>query len=128
MLIELFCNHYINFISSDFVDDTISIALDTFHDHRDSYLFRTNPLGTQYDALVTDEGRTVNANWDERWDVAGRVHEGGWSAEFSIPFKSLRTNEEDGSEGDAAEGSATADAPAQGEQTNSETEATQADS
>ena len=37
-------------------------------------------------------------------------------------------NSEDGSEGDAAEGSATADAPAQGEQTNSETEATQADS
>jgi hypothetical protein len=77
-------------------DDIISIALDTFHDHRDSYLFRTNPLGTQYDALVTDEGRTVNSSWDERWEVAGRVHEGGWSAEFAIPFKSLRTNEDDG--------------------------------
>ena len=78
-------------------DDVISVALDTFHDHRNSYLFRTNPLGTQYDALVTDEGRAVNSNWDERWNVAARIHEGGWSAEFAIPFKSVRTNEEDGS-------------------------------
>ncbi|HWP85449.1 MAG TPA: DUF5916 domain-containing protein, partial [Terriglobia bacterium] len=77
-------------------DDTISIALDTFHDHRNSYLFRTNPLGTQFDALVTDEGRTVNDNWDERWEVAARVHEGGWNAEFAIPFKSVRTSEENG--------------------------------
>jgi hypothetical protein len=78
-------------------DDIISIALDTFHDHRNSYLFRTNPLGTQYDALVTDEGRTVNSNWDERWEVAARVHDGGWNAEFAIPFKSVRTSEENGS-------------------------------
>ncbi|HEY7678989.1 MAG TPA: DUF5916 domain-containing protein [Terriglobia bacterium] len=78
-------------------DDIISVALDTFHDHRNSYLFRTNPLGTQYDALVTDEGRTVNTNWDERWAAAGRIHEGGWNAEFAIPFKSVRTGEENGS-------------------------------
>lgn len=75
-------------------DDTITIVLDTFHDHRNTYVFRTNPLGTQYDAIVTDEGRTVNANWDERWDVAARVHGQGWSAEFAIPFKSLRMTEE----------------------------------
>lgn len=75
-------------------DDTISIALDTFHDHRNTYVFRTNPLGTQYDALVTDEGRATNANWDERWDVAAQIGETGWSAEFAIPFKSVRTTEE----------------------------------
>src|SRR5689334_17236466 len=51
-------------------DDIITLAIDTFHDHRNTYIFRTNPLGTQYDALVTDEGRTTNANWDERWNVA----------------------------------------------------------
>jgi hypothetical protein len=78
-------------------DDIVSIALDTFHDHRNSYLFRTNPLGTQYDALVTDEGRTINSNWDERWEVAAQVHDGGWNAEFAIPFKSVRTSEENGS-------------------------------
>ncbi len=45
-------------------DDTIAIVLDTFHDHRNAFLFRTNPLGAQHDALVTDEGRTVNPEWD----------------------------------------------------------------
>ena len=76
-------------------DDTISLVLDTFHDHRNSYLFRTNPLGAQYDALITDEGNNVNANWDERWDVVSRITKSGWTAEFAIPFKSLRVREEE---------------------------------
>ena len=78
-------------------DDIVSILFDTFHDHRNSFLFRTNPLGTQYDALVTDEGRNTNANWDEKWEVGTSVNEAGWIAEFAIPFKSLRVQEsEDG--------------------------------
>jgi hypothetical protein len=71
-------------------DDTVSIVLDTFHDHRNSYLFRTNALGTQYDAQITDEGKDVNVNWDEKWEVASRITEQGWVAEIAIPFKSLR--------------------------------------
>ena len=70
-------------------DDSISLVLDTFHDHRNSYRFKTNPLGAQNDALITDEGRNVNQNWDEKWDVAARIHDAGWTAEFAIPFKSL---------------------------------------
>ena len=74
-------------------DDTVSIVLDTFHDHRNAFLFRTNPLGTQYDAQVTDEGRTLNETWDERWEVSARRDASGWTAEFAIPFKSLRVQE-----------------------------------
>ena len=77
-------------------DDTITLVLDTFHDHRNAYLFRTNPLGTQYDALITDEGSDVNANWDEKWDSASRITEYGWTVEIAIPFKSLRLSEENG--------------------------------
>ena len=76
-------------------DDTLSIVLDTFHDHRNAFLFRTNPLGTQYDALITDEGRDINENWDEQWDVASQINPAGWMAEFAIPFKSLRVSEDD---------------------------------
>ncbi|MBI3940613.1 MAG: carbohydrate binding family 9 domain-containing protein [Acidobacteria bacterium] len=74
-------------------DDILSVSLDTFHDHRNSFLFRTNPLGTQYDALVTDEGRNVSANWDEKWDVAAQITPVGWVAEFAIPFKTLRVRD-----------------------------------
>ncbi|MBI4456659.1 MAG: carbohydrate binding family 9 domain-containing protein [Acidobacteria bacterium] len=77
-------------------DDTISVVLDTFHDHRNAYLFRTNPLGTQYDALITDEGNNINENWDEKWDVVSQITLVGWTAEFAIPFKSLRLNENEG--------------------------------
>ena len=77
-------------------DDTVALVLDTFHDHRNAFLFRTNPLGTQYDALITDEGRTVNKEWDEQWNVASQITSAGWIAEFAIPFKILRVYEENG--------------------------------
>ncbi|OFW37377.1 MAG: hypothetical protein A3J28_04320 [Acidobacteria bacterium RIFCSPLOWO2_12_FULL_60_22] len=77
-------------------DDLISIVLDTFHDHRNGYLFRTNPLGAQYDALITDEGNSTNVNWDEKWDVAAQVTPVGWVVELAIPFKTLRVAEENG--------------------------------
>ena len=77
-------------------DDNITLVIDTFHDHRNAFMFRTNPLGTQYDALITDEGNNLNENWDEKWDVIAQKHEGGWTAEYAIPFKSLRVPEESG--------------------------------
>ena len=77
-------------------DDTLSVVLDTFHDHRSAFLFRTNPLGTQYDALITNEGNILNENWDEQWDVVSQITPEGWTAEFAIPFKSLRLSEENG--------------------------------
>ncbi len=72
-------------------DDRFEIVLDTFHDHRNGYHFAINPLGTQYDALSTDEGRDVNVEWDERWWSETRITEAGWTAEIKIPFTSLRS-------------------------------------
>ena len=72
-------------------DDRFEIILDTFHDHRNGYHFVINPLGTQYDALITDEGHDVNTEWDERWRSETKVTPGGWTAEIEIPFTSLRS-------------------------------------
>jgi len=71
-------------------DDTISIVMDTLHDNRNGYLFRINPRGTQYDALLTDEGRVTDVNWNEKWNAAARMTDSGWTAEMEIPFKALR--------------------------------------
>ncbi|MBI2822716.1 MAG: carbohydrate binding family 9 domain-containing protein [Acidobacteria bacterium] len=71
-------------------DDSFSIIIDTFHDHRNAFLFRINPRGTQYDALITEEGRDINVSWDEKWDVETRINETGWSAEIRLPVKSIR--------------------------------------
>ena len=71
-------------------DDIFELVLDTFHDRRNGYLFRINPLGTKYDAAVANDGTATNPNWDEQWDVSTRVTAEGWTAEIAIPFKSLR--------------------------------------
>ncbi|MFQ5678740.1 MAG: DUF5916 domain-containing protein [Gemmatimonadota bacterium] len=71
-------------------DDGIALLFDPFHDHRNAVVFATNPNGAKFDALVTDEGREVNTDWRGVWRVAATRTEGGWSAEFEIPFRTLR--------------------------------------
>jgi len=71
-------------------DDSVALILDTFHDRRNAFLFRTNSLGTQFDALLTEEGLDINVSWDEKWEAEANRNEEGWTAELMIPFKSLR--------------------------------------
>ncbi len=70
-------------------DDHITMVLDTFHDHRNSFMFSANPLGTKFDWVITDESQ-VNSNWDEAWEIATAFTEEGWEAEVVIPFAILR--------------------------------------
>ena len=77
-------------------DDTFSIMLDTFHDHRNGYLFLINALGARNEWACTEEGRHWNRYWDPVWDVATKLRPDGWSAEVEIPFKSLRYDGEGG--------------------------------
>jgi hypothetical protein len=76
-------------------DDVFRILLDTYHDHRNGYIFSTNHLGTRMDAIVTDENFNMNIQWDEKWASVGRVDDKGWTVEISIPFKSLRSQNSD---------------------------------
>jgi hypothetical protein len=69
-------------------DDSIRIALDTFHDHRRAYVFSINPLGTKQDTQI--DNNTWNQSWDEVTDVRTQIHADGWSLEFRIPFRIFR--------------------------------------
>ena len=71
-------------------DDWIGILLDTFDDNTNGYLFLVNPLGTQRDGKIADNGRTTDFNWDESWQSVCHINPDGWSAEVAIPFKVLR--------------------------------------
>ena len=71
-------------------DDSFAVLLDTFHDHRNAFLFRINPRGTRFDGLIRNENRIITADWDEQWTASARLTEEGWAAEFAIPFKILR--------------------------------------
>lgn len=70
-------------------NDSFAVIFDTFYDHRNGFLFRTNALGALWDAQVTDESNT-NSDWNTVWYVKSVRDAGGWSLEMSIPFKSLR--------------------------------------
>lgn len=71
-------------------DDAVVILLDPFHDHRNAFVFATNPNGAELDALLTDEGREFNMDWRAVWEVRAVRTADGWSAELAIPFRTLR--------------------------------------
>ncbi len=81
-------------------DDSFTLTLDTYHDHRRGFYFEVNPMGAKFDAQIEGEGGTsvaarlggesFNANWDAVWYAAARITDDGWVAEIAIPFWSLR--------------------------------------
>jgi hypothetical protein len=73
-------------------DDTVEILLDPFLDGRNGFLFATNALGVQVDALIRNEGEQINYDWDGLWSCAARRDERGYTVEIAIPFRTLRFN------------------------------------
>ncbi len=84
--------------------DAFLFILDTYKDSQNGFVFGTNSVGIEYDAQVDNEGQGnfnnnrqqggviggFNLNWDASWEVKTEVGEYGWSAEFAIPFRTLR--------------------------------------
>ena len=93
--------------------DSFQIILDPFLDKQNGFVFGTNPAGIEYDGQVTNEGGGgryggggfvrrsgsqqqggsgggFNLNWDGVWQVRTTVSATGWTAEFAIPFRTLR--------------------------------------
>ena len=71
-------------------DDCFALVIDPYNDNRSGFGFWTNPLGTQTDFRINDDGRSIDTNWDTEWLTASTVHSRGWTLEMAIPFKSLR--------------------------------------
>ena len=89
--------------------DSFQMVLDTFSDQQNGFVFGTTPAGQEYDGQVINEGggRSLfgggggggfsrgsgggfNLNWDGAWQVRTQISEIGWSAEFAIPFRTIR--------------------------------------
>jgi hypothetical protein len=77
------------------LDDYFEIVIDSAHDRRNAYVFQVNPLGTQRDALITEEQRTDSSlgdgdpGWDGVWTSEARKNQNGWTATIGIPFATL---------------------------------------
>jgi hypothetical protein len=79
--------------------DAFLFVIDGLLDRQNGYVFGTNAAGVEYDGQVTKEGASgdfgsgggaFNLNWDGSWTVHSRINDDGWSAEFEIPFRTLR--------------------------------------
>jgi hypothetical protein len=77
------------------LDDYFEIIIDSAHDRRNAYVFQVNPLGTQRDALITEEQRTNtnlgdgDSGWDGVWTSEAHVSHDGWTLTVGIPFATL---------------------------------------
>jgi len=78
--------------------DAFFVVIDGLLDRQNGYVFATNAAGIEYDGQVTKEGSDdfgsggggFNRNWDGAWSVKSTISDTGWSAEFEIPFRTLR--------------------------------------
>ncbi len=77
------------------VDDYVMLLIDSFHDRRSGFVFRTNPNGAMWDAQFNGVD-DANENWNGIWDVVVTRDSSGWTAEFRIPFRTLRFRSEGG--------------------------------
>jgi len=71
-------------------DDNFAMIIDTYGDRRNGYVFVTNPNGARLDAMIIDNGRNANVDWNGVWTVKTRKTDQGYFAEFEIPFSTLR--------------------------------------
>jgi len=81
-----------------FRDDFVEVQLDTFHDHRNCYVFVTNAVGARFDSRkgVATGKSSGEVGWDCDWQVATSRADDRWFAEISIPFSELLFDREDG--------------------------------
>lgn len=69
-------------------DDFVEVILDTFRDQRRGFVFKTNALGIQADALYTEQTGS-DYSFDTVWDTWGKRTPQGYTVLLRIPFSSL---------------------------------------
>ncbi|MHB8094256.1 MAG: carbohydrate binding family 9 domain-containing protein [Candidatus Aminicenantales bacterium] len=88
-------------------DDEVSIYLDTYSDQKQAFVLQVNPCGILSDGILTEGGgprggrgggggggmmgfQRVDRSWDTYFRADAKMDDQGYTAEFAIPFKSLR--------------------------------------
>lgn len=69
-------------------DDWVSIAIDSYNNQRDGFLFGMNALGTRSDFYIENNSSLIH-EWDGIWYGEASVDEEGWHVEMKIPTKTL---------------------------------------
>lgn len=73
--------------------DGVSVILDPFQDVTNGFFFGVSPAGVQREGLISNgymRRDDMDLSWDNKWYSETRMEDGYWTAEFAIPFKTLR--------------------------------------
>jgi len=77
-------------------NDGFTLVLDTYSDRTNAFFFGVNPFGVQREGLIFNGGVSNNdfsLDWDNKWFSEAIIHDGFWTLEMAIPFKTLRYKE-----------------------------------
>jgi hypothetical protein len=66
----------------------VAISFDIFYDGRNGFQFTLTAAGGLRDGTIVDEG--LQADWNGIYEARASRDDQGWSAEYAIPFKTLR--------------------------------------
>lgn len=73
--------------------DGVSVILDPFQDVTNAFFFGLSPAGVQREGLISNgyiQSNDLDLSWDNKWYSAVKVHDGYWTAEWAIPFTTIR--------------------------------------
>lgn len=70
--------------------DMIVVNIDPVGNRKFAHFFRVNPRGSVGDGLWNEDSGTEDFSPDIEFEVVTGLFDGGWTAEFRIPFSSLR--------------------------------------
>lgn len=78
-------------------NDNLTLVFDTFKDGTNAFVFGITPYGVRREALISGGGNQredFSSSWDNKWKGESHMHDGYWTAELEIPFKSIRFDQD----------------------------------
>jgi hypothetical protein len=72
--------------------DIFGVAIDTYLDRQNGFLFAANPAGAIFDAQAFNDQRDMVPAWEGIVDVRTSINDSSWVVEMAIPFATLRFN------------------------------------
>jgi len=70
--------------------DIVGVCFDSYNDKRTGFEFDLTAGGSKIDLILGNGETEWDMTWDAVWDGEVAHDEGGWSAEFRVPFSQLR--------------------------------------
>ena len=70
-------------------NDNFIVFMDTYNDQTNGFAFGISAAGVQWEGIQANGG-FVSLDWDCKWKSTVKNYRDRWTAEFAIPFRSIR--------------------------------------